>query len=126
MLWNKINADVPQGEKNSIFMYLGGDSIRGYVLDWSGSMPFGIKRQMRNREDFPIPSVDHALILDLLCKNGVSRPSVGEWTTQKSRIPISRVHAWEVEQGKITNVSQRERETLMQEAKKIGCTPLKK
>lgn len=123
VLWNRILADVQVGEKNSIFMYLGSDPIRGSLLDWSEATPFAVKRRISNPYDIPIATADDTLILNLLCKQNTSRPTVSQWVVEKTRIPLSHVHAWDVTNGMITNVSKREQERLNQKAEAEGCTP---
>jgi hypothetical protein len=115
-LWLKINGDVPEGEVNSIFMYGGGDYLRGVALDWSFSVPFGIKRGFKNLDDFPIVTGDRELIKKLICGEMVERPSVGKWSLQKEPIPISHIHAWELNNGVLTNVSDKQRNLFLQEA----------
>lgn len=121
-IWNKVDADVPKNEKNSIFIYLGGDITKGYVMDWSGSVPFGVKRELIDQEDFPIANVDYNLIVNLLCSTNVRRPAVSQWMIQKTKIPLSHVHAWEVNNGEIVNESQRERKIIQDLAKTQKCT----
>ncbi len=123
-LWNKIYSDVPIGETESIFMYLGTDGIRGFLLDWSGGMPFALERKISDGYQIPISTADQNLILKLLCEDDPKRPSLTQWIVQKDRIKISHVHAWEVNNGEITNVSQRERAKLLEVAKKSNCTPI--
>ncbi len=108
-LWNKINFDVPKGEKGDIFMYEGGDNIRGSDLDWSFSIPFVLQRKLTQQEDTPIATGDRMLIKKLLCEYNVPRPAIGTWIIQKKRIPLSHLYAWNVTNGVITNVSQKER-----------------
>lgn len=124
-MWNKIDNDVPSGEKDSIFMYLGSDYLKGTILDWSGSIPFGIRRELRNVDDFPIASANKSLIVQLLCKNNVERPSIGKWSIQKTPIALSHVHAWEIERGIIANVSKSERAQLELIALAQQCKPIK-
>lgn len=124
MLWNKIENDVPKGETNNIFMYLGGDGIKGFLLDWSGPMPLVLNRGMTDIPSMPIVTSDPVLIVDLLCRENVYRPSLTRWIYQKNKIKISHVHAWEVEQGVIKNVSKRERKNLLDLATKKDCIPL--
>lgn len=123
-LWNQIYSDVPKGEKDSIFMYLGKDYAKDVVLAWSGSIPYGIRANITDVDAMPIATADTALIIKLLCEDGTSRPSMFVWYKQPHRILLSHVHAWELNNNILTNVSSRERERLIVEAKKIGCTPL--
>lgn len=108
-LWQKINSDVPKGETNSIFMYEGGDYLRGVALDWSASVPFGIKRGVVNEDDFPIVTGDIDLIVKLLCEGNIERPSLGKWSFQKERVPLSHLHAWKLENGVLTDISKEKR-----------------
>lgn len=111
-LWNNIIHDVPSNGKDSVFMYLGSDYIRGSLLDFSGAMPFAVAKKIKNTHDIPIPTANDAIILNLLCQHDFLRPSVTRWEIQKNPIPISHIYAWEVNNRKITNVSIRERKRL--------------
>lgn len=122
MVWDKIDRDVPKNQKDLIFMYLGGDYIRGAIMDWSASLPFGVRRGIAEIDDFPIPTADTKLILDLLCKDNVMRPSVSKWSLQKKRIPLSHLYAWDVTNGKITNVSLIQREIFKKMAEDSNCS----
>jgi len=108
-LWNKIDSDVPKNAKNLIFMYTGGDYLRGVALDWSFSIPFGIKRGVLDVDDFPIVTGDRDLITKLICNENVSRPSVGKWSVQKERVPLSHIYAWKLQSGVMQNISEKVR-----------------
>ncbi len=111
-IWKKINADVPKGEKDSIFMYGGGDYLRGVALDWSGSVPFGIMRGVADEDDFPIATGDKDLIVKLICEGNVERPSLGKWSVQKERIPLSHLHVWTLNDGVLNNISSEKRNEI--------------
>lgn len=111
-LWKKINADVPKDEKDSIFMYGGGDYLRGVALDWSGSVPFGIMRRVTDEDGFPIATGDKDLIVKLICEGNIERPSLGKWSVQKERIPLSHLHAWTLNNGVLKNVSLEKRNEI--------------
>lgn len=119
--FDQIEREVPKGEQNSIFMYLGNDNAKYVDLDWSGSNPFGIKRKMTRYEDFPIVTADEKLILKLLCEENVYRPSNLDWTYQKERIQLSHLHAWELNGGILRNISLEKREEFGKKAALINC-----
>lgn len=116
-LWDKIDRDVPKGEKNSIFIYLGEDQLRLVALDWSGSIPFGLRRNFHYPDEFPITTTDKEIILKLLCGQETLRPSAIGWTHQQTKIPLSNLHAWELNNGVLKNVSQNLRQIFSQETK---------
>lgn len=121
-LWNQIYNDVPKGEKDSIFMYLGNDYAKFVILDWSGSIPYGIKANVYKEEELPIATSDPQLILKLLCEEGVSRPSMFGRITQAKRIKLSHIHAWELNNHILKNVSFEQRQYFQKEAEKNHCT----
>lgn len=120
-MWNQINLDVPKDEKNSIFIYMGSDITKGNLLDWSGPMPFGIMRGMKEEYEFPVSNVDYQVITDLVCKENVKRPFVSGWGIQKTKIPFSHIHAWEVNNGIMRNVSAREKGVIQKMAEVQKC-----
>jgi hypothetical protein len=120
-IWDQIDREVPHNQKDMIFMYFGSDLVWGTSMIWSGSVPFAIKREIGNPDDFPIVTGDRELVSKLLCERGVYRPSFGKWSTQKERIPISHLYAWEWKDGVLTNVSEREKEGF---TKKVPCRVL--
>lgn len=117
-LWDKIDKGVPQDERNSIFMYSGNDYLRGVALDWSASVPFGIRRKMKNVDDFPIATGDLSLIDKLICDRNVLRPSIGKWSIQKEKIPLSHLHDWQLNNGVLTDISVQKRAEI---AKSLPC-----
>lgn len=119
--FDQIEREVPKGEKNSIFMYLGNDNAKYVNLDWSGSTPFGIKRRLTKYEDFPIFTNDNGLILKLLCEDHVYRPTMFDWIYQEKQIPISHLHAWELNGGVLKNVSIEKREKFRKDAMLNNC-----
>jgi hypothetical protein len=119
--FDQIEREVPKGEKNSIFMYLGNDNAKYLDLDWSGSVPFGIKRKLTKYEDFPIATSDDKLILKLLCEDNVYRPSMFDWIYQEKRIQLSHLHAWELNGGVLKNVSIEKREKFRKDARLKNC-----
>ncbi len=119
--FDQIEREVPQGEINSIFMYFGNDNAKYLDLDWSGSLPFGIKRGLTKYEDFPIVTSNEELILKLLCEDNVYRPSMFDWIYQEKRIPISHLHAWELNGGILKNISIEQREKFRKDAELNNC-----
>lgn len=115
-IWEQIENEVISNQKDMIFMYFGSDLVWGTSMSWSGSVPFGIERGVTNANDLPIVTGDRQLIIKLLCETGVSRPTFGGWTTQKGRIPISHLYAWEWKDGVLTSISERERKEFIQES----------
>lgn len=115
-IWDKINNDVPKDMKNMIFMYYGGDLVWGTSMTWSASVPFGIMRGYTDAYDFPIVTGDRDLIVNLLCKDNIHRPSVSIWTNQIERIPISHLFAWTWKDGTLTDISEIERKAFIKEA----------
>ncbi len=75
-IWNKIDQDVPKGEIGSVFMFTGVDfTLRTSLLDWKDTIPFGIRRGITKKEEFPIMTNDKNLIAKLICEKNVSRHS---------------------------------------------------
>lgn len=114
-IWDQIDKEVTPNQKDMIFMYFGSDLVWATSMNWSSSVPFGIKRGITNANDFPIVAGDRQLVAKLLCENGVYRPTLGGWITQKNRIPISHLYAWEWKSWILANVSERERKTFIKE-----------
>lgn len=119
--FDQIEREVPKGEKDNIFMYLGNDNAKYVDLDWSGANPFAVKRGFTRYEDFPIVTADAKLILKLLCEDNVYRPGGFEWVYQKKRIQLSHLHAWELNGGVLKNVSIEQRDKFRKEAKLNNC-----
>lgn len=117
-LWDKIDRDVPQGEKISIFMFSGTNfTQRTSLLDWKETMPFAVKRGIIKKEEYPIMTNDKNLIAKLVCETNVSRHTpVGDFIQQEP-IPLSHVHAWELKNGELENRSEQEREGIKKIAK---------
>jgi hypothetical protein len=115
-IWSQINKQVAVGQKDMIFMYQGTDLVWGTSMNWSGPVPFGIKRGISNANDLPIVSGDRQLIVKLLCEKNVYRPSLGGWAIQKERIPISHLYAWMWDGKVLTNISESERKSFIKEA----------
>src|SRR3989344_4898538 len=112
-VWNKIDNDFPKNEKDSIFIYRGEEPLRGNILALSGSIPIGIKRNIKDPYDFPIVTDDLDLIVKLLCFENVTRFQPGKYVIQKERIHINNIHAWEIKNnGSIINISKMERERI--------------
>jgi len=115
-IWSQINSQVTPGQKGMIFMYQGTDLVWGTSMNWSGSVPFGIKRGISNADDLPIITGDKQLIVKLLCEKNVYRPTLGGWIYQKDRIPTSHLYAWSWNGKVLTDISQTERELFTKEA----------
>lgn len=120
-IWEKIDKDVPLEEKNSVFVYLGEDYTKYYILEWSGSAPFAIRRGIKRYEDYPIVTSDEKLILKLLCEDNVYRPAMLGWVYQKEKIPLSHLHAWSMNEGVLRNVSTTIREKYKKTAALNNC-----
>jgi hypothetical protein len=124
-LWDRIDRDIPNNERNSIFMYIGEEPVRGQALALSGSIPFGIKRQIKDPYDLPIVTDDLQLIIKLLCSSNALRYQPGKMVVQKSKIPLSHYHVWEVKNnGSMKNISAKERLRIKNIAEKFGCKEL--
>lgn len=120
-LWNQIYIDVPKGERDSIFVYLGEDYAKNIILDWSGPIPYGIRANITDYNELPITTSDPKLILDLLCKDNVYRPYIFGWMNQTRRIPLLHLHGWELKNNNLRNVSVELRQIFQKEAEKISC-----
>lgn len=118
-IWDKIDKDVPQGEKTSIFMYSGEDSTqRSKILDWMDTIPFAVKRGILKKEEYPIMTSDKDLIARLICEKNISRHSpFFEDIVQKEPIPLSHIHAWELKNGELVERSEEERGSVKAKAK---------
>lgn len=118
-IWDKIDKDVLQGEKVSIFMYSGTNfTQRTSLLDWLDTIPFAVRRGITKKEEFPIMTTDKNLIARLICEKGVLRHSPFGDLIQKEPIPLSHVHAWELKNGELENRSDQERDGIKRIA---GC-----
>lgn len=108
-IWNEIDNFIPKGEKDIIFVFTGSDFKRRYILDWSGSVPFGIKRNIKEEDAFPIVVSENELIKKLIYQEGAYRPSIGKWSTQKTLIPISHLFVLSLEGDHVVNLSDQYR-----------------
>lgn len=117
-LWDKIDRDVPQGEKSSIFMYSGTNfTQRTSLLDWKETIPFAVRRRIIKKEEYPIMTSDKNLIAKLVCeKNVVKHTPVGD-IIQKEPISLSHVHAWELKNGELEERSEQEKDGIKKLAK---------
>lgn len=116
-LWDQIDKEVPEGEKNSILMLKGGDPVN-YELVGSDAIPFGVRRGMKLIEELPIIRVEPETVRRLLCESGVLYyNALRELVPNKEPVPLSHVHAWGFENGVFTNISERERKVLAKESK---------
>jgi hypothetical protein len=120
-LWQKIDKEIPAGETNGILMLMGSDGLRGSAFDWAGTMPIADRRGISDPYQVFIPTSDYDLIVKLVCEDNVNRPSVGKWEYQKERIPLHKVHAWFLENGKLENVTSQEHQKIINRAKETGC-----
>lgn len=115
-IWEQIDKEVATNQKDMVFMYFGTDLVWGTSMNWSGSVPFGIRRGITNADDLPIVTGDRQLVVKLLCEDNVYRPSLGGWTSQRDRIPISHLYAWKWDGKMLTDISQNERQVFAKEA----------
>lgn len=110
-VWNQIDKYVPKEKKEIIFVFTGNDPRKLSVLDWSGSIPFAIKRNIKDFKEFPIvvSSVDQTF--KFLCGGG-TYGYFGSSIVYKDPIPLSSLYVWEYEGGKLTNRSEGVRSSL--------------
>lgn len=99
LLYNKIDSDVPKnGEKNSIFIYLGDNLFRVFALDWNGAYPFALKRHIKMVDQFPFVTNNLQDAANKLCT--------------ENKYKLSNVYAWTVDYQNIVDVSQQVREKI--------------
>lgn len=118
-LWNKIDEDVPKGEKASVFMFMGDDSsLRAKLLDWNDTIPFSVRRDLIKEEEYPFLTNDKDLIAKLVCEKNVAKrfPVIGD-VIQEEPIPLNYFHAWELKNGELINRSEEERNQIRRKAK---------
>lgn len=120
-MWNEIDKDVPRNETNSVFMFLGDNYIKGAAFDWVGAAPFALRRNISTAYDFPIVTQNEKLLADLICKNNIFRPGPYQEYRQKSKIPLSHIHAWRInDNATVTDISKQKRDEIKNQLK---CLP---
>ncbi|KKQ51498.1 MAG: hypothetical protein UT40_C0006G0015 [Candidatus Woesebacteria bacterium GW2011_GWA1_39_21b] len=119
---NRLDKDVPLGQKDFIFLFLGGQ-LRAEVFDMGGVPMFAFKRGITEEKDLPIATGDIELIKNLLCKEGVKRPALNYWIIQENKVPLSHVYAWHLDdKGMLINTSGSVREDVKRQ---LNCDYLK-
>ena len=119
-----IVKDFPKKEHGSIVMLLGNPELHYSILEMPGSVAYAAKIHACGDYGHFFPTTDTNLIMGLLCDDAPKERQLGALPLPPSPVPLSKVHAWEIEGETIKNVSQREQERLREQARSRGCEPL--
>lgn len=121
---NTINETTDRNERLKLFMYLGDDPVKTYVLSHAYSVPYALSRRIKSLANFPLVLDDPQKILPYICRDQTSRVLAGINFPVAKRVPLSQVYAWEAKNaGVAIDVSVRERQKLAGYARERGCAP---
>lgn len=118
-IWSTIDKEVLPKQDDIIFLYLGEDSNRLPLLDWSVTIPFAIKRNIQDPKKFPILVYDEKVLKKLLCGEETYINNGFTGFISSRVIPLSNVYAWTINGNQLVNLSDKVRKDI---SSKISCS----